>query len=305
MSDSKQIDLRQLRILLTLLEERSVTRTAQVLEISQPYVSLALKRLRQATGDQILVRSGSKLVLTERGHSMIEPARKALTGIDQIIFEQPTFDPKTERGTFRIASADCMEALVLPRLVARIREDAPGSRIVLRAVDQAFDYASALENDELDALISNWSGAPKHLKTARLLSEKVVCMFAEDHPFAGKTKITIEDYLASQHIAPVARGKADPGPIESHLATQGMKRDIRVMVPEFNLIPYMLLSSNLVFTASRHFAEHFCSLLPLRSLPAPVECGELHFYLLWHERNHATPRSAWLRQHIMAAGKIL
>lgn len=305
MSDGKQMDTRQLRVLLALLEERSVTRAAKLLDLSQPYVSLALRKLRQITSDQILVRSGSKLVLTERGQSMIEPTRKALAGIDQIVSEQPAFDPKTERSAFRIASADCLEALVLPRLVGAIRKEAPEARVVIRAVDQGFDYAGALENNELDALISNWSGVPHHLKTTRLLTEKVVCMFADNHPFVAKSAITIEDYLAAEHVAPVARSRADPGPIDSHLASHGLKRDIRVMVPEFNLIPYVMLSSNLVFTASQHFADHFCSLLPLRSLPAPIECGELNFYMLWHERTHATRRSAWLRQQIMSAARFI
>jgi DNA-binding transcriptional LysR family regulator len=197
-----------------------------------------------------------------------------------------------------------MEALVLPRLVQRIRAAAPQARLIIRPVDQAFNYASALENDQLDALISNWPGAPTHLKTARLISEETVCLFAADHPFAAKERITIDDYISAEHVAPVARSKADPGPIESRLGEFGLKRDIRVMMPEFNLIPYILLSSNLVFTASRHFAEHFCSLLPLRSLPAPAECGKLHYYLFWHERAHATGRHSWLRQQVMSAAKV-
>lgn len=303
MTDLKQIDGRQLRVLLTLLEECSVTRTAQLLDQSQPYVSLVLKRLREATGDSILVRSGSKLVLTERGRGMIAPARLALAGIEQIVSEPQAFDPLTEHGVFRVASSDCIETLVMPRLIEKVRHAAPSARLVIRPVDQAFDYAGALERDELDVLISNWPGAPKHLKTAHLLRDEVVCMFSPDHPFAKKDEITIADYLSAEHVAPVARSKADPGPIDSQLAEHGLRRDIRVMVPEFNLIPYIVLTSNLVFTSSRHFADHFCSLLPLRKLPAPVECGDLRFYLLWHERAHVTGRNGWLRHQIMTVAK--
>ena len=305
MTDLRQIDAKQLRVLLMLLEECSVTRAAQLLDQSQPYVSLVLKRLREATGDQILVRSGSKLVLTERGRTMIAPTRAALASIEQIVSEPSTFDPSTEQGTFRIASADCIETLVLPRLVERLHQTAPRARVVVQPVERSFDYAGALERDELDVLISNWPGAPKHLKTAHLLREDVVCIFSRHHPFASKEEITIDDYLAAQHIAPVARSRADPGPIDSQLAHHGLRRDIRVMVPEFNLIPFILMSSNLVFTSSRRFAGHFCSLLPLGMLPAPVECGDLRFYLLWHERAHATGRNAWFRHQIMSLAKDL
>ncbi|MYM56361.1 LysR family transcriptional regulator [Thalassovita mangrovi] len=305
MKGGKPINTRELRVLLKLLEERSVTRTAEALDLTQPFVSLVLKRLREATGDPILVRSGSKLVLTVRGEEMIDPLRAALEGIDRVVGQPADFDPKKAEGEFRIASADCMEAIILPSLVARLREVAPGVRVIVRAIDQAYDYAGALERDELDVVISNWPGPPQHLKTARLLSEDVVCLFGPDHPFAGREEITLDDYLAADHLAPVARSKADPGPIDSHLAAAGLKRDIRVMLPEFNLIPHMLMNGQLVFTSSANFARYQCSILPLSSLPAPAECGSLDFYLLWHERAQADARNTWLRQQIMAVARSL
>jgi len=305
MSDSRQIDTRQLRVLLALLEQRSVTRAAQMLDQTQPYVSLVLRRLREATGDPILVRSGAKMVLTERGEAMIEQVRGVLSGIEKIVTSPEGFAPAEATGAFRIASADCMEAIILPPLVERLRGGAPAARVFVRAIDQSYDYASALERDELDVVICNWPGPPKHLRTAHVLSEDVVCLFGPNHPFASMEKISVDDYLAAEHLAPVARSKADPGPIDSHLAEHGMKRDIRVMVPEFNLIPHMLMNSSLVFTSSAHFARYFCSLMPLVSRPAPAECGKLHFYLLWHERAQANGRNMWLRRQITSVAKGL
>lgn len=301
----KPLTTRELSVLLRLLEERSVTRTAEALDLNQPYVSLVLKRMREATGDPILVRSGAKLVLTLRGEQMIAPLREAMTGIDKVVGAPSQFEPMTAIGEFRIASADCMEAIILPSLIARLQEVAPGMRVVVRAVDQAFDYAGALERDELDVVISNWPDAPQHLKTVHMLSEEVVCLFGPEHPFAGQDCVTLADYLAADHLAPVARSKADPGPIDSQLSGHGLKRDIRVMLPEFNLIPHMLMKGRLVFTSSAHFARYQCSILPLSCLPAPVECGTLDFYLLWHERAHANARNAWLRQQVMTVARSL
>jgi len=301
----KPLTTRDLHVLLHLLEERSVTRTAEALDLNQPYVSLVLKRLREATGDPILVRSGAKLVLTVRGERMIAPLRNVLNGIDAVVGPPADFDPLTATGEFRIASADCMEAIILPSLIARLQTTAPGMRVVVRAIDQAFYYADALERDELDVVISNWPGAPQHLKTMRLLSEEVVCLFGPEHPFAGQDQITLEDYLAADHLAPVARSKSDPGPIDSHLADAGLKRDIRVMLPEFNLIPHMLLKGQLVFTSSANFAQYQCAILPLSNLPAPEQCGTLDFYLLWHERAQEDARNTWLRQQVMAVARGL
>lgn len=305
MTEGKSIDTRQLRVLLTLLEERSVTRTAQLLDLTQPYVSLVLRRLRETTGDPILVRSGAKLVLTERGQAMIDPLRSVLDGIDRLVGPPPEFDPATATGLFRIASADCMEAIILPSLIGRLRREAPATRVLVRAIDQDFDYAGALERDELDVVICNWPGPPQHLKTAHLLTEDVVCLFGAAHPFAAQDSVTLTDYMAAQHLAPVARSRADPGPIDSRLAEAGLRRDIRVMVPEFNLIPHMLLDSQLVFTSSANFARYQCAILPLHCLPAPPECGQLNFYLLWHERAHADSRNAWLRRQITSIARGL
>jgi DNA-binding transcriptional LysR family regulator len=305
MKGVKPINTREMRVMLHLLEEHSVTRTAEALDLTQPFVSLVLRRFRDMTGDPILVRSGAKLVLTVRGEEMIEPLRTALSGIDQAVGQPAAFDPRTAEGEFRIASADCMEAIILPNLIARLQDAAPRVRVLVRAVDQAYDYAGALERDELDVVISNWPGAPQHLKTARLLTEDVVCLFGANHPFAQKDTISLNDYLDADHLAPVARSKSDPGPIDSHLAAAGLKRDIRVMLPEFNLIPHMLLNGQLVFTSSANFARYQCSILPLANLPAPSECGSLDFYLLWHERAQADARNTWLRQQIIAVARSL
>ncbi|MFT4149133.1 MAG: LysR family transcriptional regulator [Paracoccaceae bacterium] len=305
MNEALSLDLRQLRVLMCLLETCSVTRTAEAMDLTQPYVSLVLRRLREATGDPILVRSGAKLVPTERGRAMAEPLAEAMRGLDRVVGPPASFDPQTAGGEFRIASADCMEAILLPPLIARLRQTAPGARVTVRSVDQSYDYAGALERDDLDLVICNWPGRPRHLKTTHLLTEDVVCLFGPDHPFAGRTGLTLDEYLSAEHLAPVARSRADPGPIDSNLARAGLRRDIRAMVPEFNLIPHILLSSQMVFTSSAHFARYQCGILPLHSLPAPKECGRLAFYLLWHERSQADARNDWLRRQVVAVARAV
>jgi len=304
-SEDKQIDARQLRILLTLIEECSVTRTAEILNQSQPYVSLVLKRLRELVGDPLLVRSGAKLVPTERARSMVEPIRAVLAGIEQVVSPARTFVPAEASGTFHIASADCMEAFFLPRLIAQMRTAAPGIRLTIRSIEQGYDYAAALERGELDAVIGNWPSPPQNLKTVHLMADDIVCLMGEQHPLAAAQSLSMARYLEVEHLAPVPMSSADPGPIDGRLAELGLKRDIRVMVPEFNLVPYVLLSSDLVFTSSRHFAQHYSAFLPIRTIDAPTEFGKMRFYLLWHERAHAAPENNWLRNQIIGVARAL
>ncbi len=210
-------------------------------------------------------------------------------------FQTNTFEAM--QRPFRIASADCMETIFLPPLVQRLRQQVPGAQVIVRGIDASFDYAEALERDHLDAVICNWPGAPGHLKTAHLMTEDIVCLMGAQHPLAGRRSLSIEEYLSADHIAPVARSRADPGPIDLQLAERGLRRRIQTMVAEFNLIPHMLLSSDLIFTSSARFAGYFTSLMPLHWAPAPAEFGTLKFFLLWHERAHSDARNIWLRSH--------
>ena len=299
------VDTRALRVLLTLLDCRSVTLAAVALGLSQPSVSQTLRKMRELTDDRLLVRSGAKLVLTERAQTMIEPLRQSLASLEEIIKPAKAFDPTQRDYTFRIASADCMEAFFLPRLIARIRAQAPASRIMLRSVVANFDYAAALESGELDVVIGNWPSPPDNLRTVRLLSDDMVCIFGRDHPLNQKRLLTLAEYMTLEHVAPAPLSPVVPGPIDGRLAEMGLSRDIRVMLPEFNLVPYVLMSTDLVFTSSRNFARHYEALLPISSVPAPEEFGRMNFYLLWHERAQNASANQWLRAQIAAVAHNL
>ncbi len=294
------LDTRLLRTLLTIIDLGSVSRAGAVLGQSQPAVSQTLRRMRDLTGDPLLVRSGAKLVPTERALAMLGPLRSALANLDAAIRPARDFDPASDALEVRIAAADCLEAVLLPRLITRIRRAAPRARIMTRAITADFDYAEALEKGEVDAVIANWPSPPGNLRTVRLLSDDMVCIFGPDHPLNLKRAITMDDYMALEHIAPMALSKFAPGPIDGRLAELGLTRDIRVMAPEFNLVPYTLIDSDLVFTSSESFARHYRAFLPIRTLPAPQEFGRMRFYLLWHERAQGSAANGWLRAQIGA-----
>lgn len=300
-----QLDLRQLHTLLILLETCSITGTAVRLGHSQPAVSQTLRRLRDLIGDPLLVRSGARMVPTVRAARMIAPLRKALAGFDNAIRPEDRFDPSAGEHVFRIAAADCMEAYFVPRLIGRIRNAAPQSRIILRSVVAGYDYAAALENDELDVVIANWPSPPGNLRTVRLLSDDMACIFAADHPLNLTRRLTLDAYLALDHVAPTPLSTVVPGPVDGRLTDLGLTRNIKVIVPEFNLVPYALMSSDLVFTSSRQFARHYEAFLPIRSMPAPPEFGQMRFYLLWHERAQTSAANHWLRGQIVEIARSL
>ncbi|WGF88029.1 LysR family transcriptional regulator [Marinivivus vitaminiproducens] len=303
------IDARLLHILHLLLTEQSVSRTAAILGQSPPAVSVALRRLRQILDDPILVRSGSRLVPTERGQSLIQPVRMALESIDQIVHPDERFDPSQHAREVRIATADCMGPLLLPRLVNIIRREAPQVCLEARSVEVEFDYAQALEEGELDVAIGCWERPPLNTCRKVLLCDDLVCLVRRDHavtrlPLAGG-HLSLGQFIEQDHLLRSTSQIALPGLIADCLAEHGVKRKVAATVPEFSMAPSLLLDSDLVFTTGRQFAEYWARLLPLAIVEAPIEIRPMKTLMLWHERSHRSSASIWLREAIHRAARDL
>jgi DNA-binding transcriptional LysR family regulator len=139
MSMFDKIDLHLIRVLHTVLTERSVSRAALRLGMYQPAVS-ALKRLRELAGDPLLVRSGAGMVPTEAGLRMIEPAAEILRSAEMLFSDARSFDPGTARHTFSVAASDYLDPLFLPQLVASSRRQAPNCPIEIHPLSADGDY---------------------------------------------------------------------------------------------------------------------------------------------------------------------
>jgi DNA-binding transcriptional LysR family regulator len=135
-----------------------------------------------------------------------------------------------------------------------------------------------------------------------LLADDVVWLLSRYDPRAARG-LTREQYLVARHVVPLPYSKSQRGGVETYLASQRLQRDARVVVPFFELAPYLLVNTDLVFTTARHFAEHFARSLPLAIVPAPFEFPRMRFYQLWHERAHHDPAQRWLRGLLSAAAR--
>ena len=178
------LDARLMRILLVLLTERTVSRAAVRLNMSQPATSAALKRLRTLLGDPLLVRSRYGMVPTEFGARLIEPLRNALRVIDFIRIQQPTFDARTSVRTYRIGCPDYLNVLFVPKLVALFRERAPNAQLVFHPLGDGFDDERALADGELDVVIDNRPARQSRFRQDDLFDDRVVCLMRATHPLA-------------------------------------------------------------------------------------------------------------------------
>jgi DNA-binding transcriptional LysR family regulator len=309
-ADFDTIDLRLVRVLHTVLTERSVSRAALKLASTQPAVSAQLKRLRELTGDPLLVRAGQQMQPTEAALALLEPAANLLHEAERLFGARArarAFDAPRAEGVFRVAASDYLDPLFLPSLVAHLQREAPRMRLELMPLTADYDYRRHLATGDVDLVIGNWLKPPEELHLGRLVNDEVVCLVAENHPAtrAGGRGWTVEKYLECRHVAPMPMSPGALGVIDEHLAAAGARRHIAVRASHFSLIPLMVADSWLVLTTGRLFCGRYVDSLPVKIVRCPVAFPPLTYYQLWHELTHGSASMRWLREQVREVARRL
>jgi DNA-binding transcriptional LysR family regulator len=302
------IDLHLIRVLHTLITERSVSRAALRLHSTQPAVSAQLRRLRELTGDALLVRSGHGMQPTAAALQLLEPASQVLQGADRLFsrrLRSAPFDAAAGESTFRVAASDYLDPLFLPALVTHIKRVAPGVQLELMPLTRECDYRRHLAHGDVDLVIGNWLRPPEELHLGRLISDDVVCLVASTHPVATGRGWSMQKYLDCEHVAPTPMHPGALGVIDEHLAAQGAERRIVVRASHFGLIPLMVADSLLVLTTGRLFCSRYVDALPVRIVRCPVTFPPLTYYQLWHDLTHQAPAMRWFREQVRDVARQL
>lgn len=297
------LDTQTLQVLYTLLVERSVTRTAIRLNQSQPAVSITLKRLRTLFADELLVRTGNRMVPTARGENLVPILRDALDSLSRVFAAKEVFDPATSTAAWQIGCPDYLATAYLAEVVGILRKEAPNTRVTVFPLGKDLLVADALSEGTLDLVIGNWPEPPENLHTAPLLADDVVCLMAKDHPLAEG--MTAGQYFEAGHVVPLPFASAHRGVIDQHLNRMKATRKAMITVPFFSMIPHILANTDLIFTISRHFAKYYSNLLPLAICPCPIDYPKMEFYLLWHARSQRDDAHKWLRSVFTRASQKL
>jgi DNA-binding transcriptional LysR family regulator len=302
------LNIHLIRILYLLLSEKNVSRVALKLNQPQPSISASLRKLRELTGDPLLVRGARGMVPTQHGESLLEPAKRILDEVERLFVQKTPFAPQQQARTFHIAAPDYLDSQFLPSVVAAIRRESPKSRVVIHGLGPEIDYTRLLSDGNLDLVIANWEEPPQHLHMSELFEDEIGCFMRADCPYAlrtGSDEMTTEDYLSLPHVAPTQMLPGYFGVIESFLARQNMHRDVVVESAYFGLIPYMLTRTNLVLTTGKQFMRFYEKNLPLKAFTIPIKFPNMRFYQLWHDRVHHAPEHKWLRDLVFATANSL
>lgn len=289
----RSVDLNLLVALEALLRERSVTRAAKAVGLTQPAMSNALARLRDLLGDPLLVRSPDGMQPTPRAEALAGPLASALGQIEADVLRPAAFTPEACDLTFRVATQDYEQLVLLPPLTERLARVAPRVRLEFSTPRDRLPVDD-LASGRIDLMIGVHAQAHAGLFRAPLLHDKFLCVMHDKHPEA-KARLTLARYAALEHLLISPYGGMS-GYVDDALKEHGLTRTVKVAVPHFALAPFVLMNSSYILTLPERTAQLFARHLPLKLIKPPLEIPGFTEHLYWHERTNKDPAHRWLRQ---------
>ncbi|WP_437657388.1 LysR family transcriptional regulator [Sorangium sp. So ce1182] len=293
----QSVDTHLVVALHALLQEKSVTRAARRVGVTQPSMSHALSRLRAHFEDPLLIQVGRQMTLSERARDLAPRAAEAVERLEQVFCPVERFDPRRSRRTFRLVATDNLELLVLPPLIRLLAVEAP--HVDLRSRSIPADFAELLRRGELDAKLGRGGPVPDGCRSTLLAAEEIVCVMRRGHPASRRT-LTVARYAACEHLMVSPHGE-DHNVIDGELAERGLRRRVALTVSHFLVAPFILAGSDLLLTVSGRVAETLARKLDLVVRPCPVGTRSYTLTLVWPERAEGDEGHRWLRAAIQRA----
>lgn len=288
--DHLDLDGRLLQLLVTVIEEGSVTRAAQRLGVTQSAVSHLLDKLRAVVGDPLFVRSGRGIVATARAEALAVRARVLLDELRSFA-TAARFDPAALTGTFTIAANDLQRDLLLPPLLHHLRTQAPG--LQLRVIPSGVPTADMLRDETCQLVISPRPPEGTDILQKRLFEDRYRVFYDGGQRAAPRTA---DEYLAAEHITVVYEPRRTLD-IDQVLAARGVQRRFAVQVPGFAGIPSFLRGSTMLATLPGLLRTDL--MRDFDECEVPVRCPAMPMYMVWHRRHHEDPMHRWLRSQLV------
>lgn len=295
------LDLNLLVSLDALLQQRSVTRAAAQMGLSQPALSASLARLRRHFDDELLTRVGNEYRLTPLAVQLRELARIALSGVERVFTAQPEFDPASSTREFTLLVSDYLVAVLGDTVAGLLAEEAPHTRLRLSTHSPA--VVDRAEQALLTAdLLFLPPGFLSDLSRRDLYRDEWVCVVAADNP-AAERGLTVEDLETLPWVA-TYHGPTASTPAARQMRMLGIEPRVQVVVENFLTVPGLVAGSDRIALLQRRLVD----LLPLntgiRALPVPFEVSPLIEAMWWHPVFDDDPEHAYLRDLVVRATEL-
>ena len=305
----RTFDLNLLRVFDEVMTERSLTRAAHNLSLTQPAVSNALRRLRETLGDDLVRRQGQGMAPTPRALALWPTVRDALQQL-QACLSPGEFVPAQATSAFVLAMADATAAELVPGLIDILEHEAPG--VSMRVVPLTTrDPRRLLDEETADLAVGHFplvladltarakGGEAVAFSHQRLYDGEYVCVMRAGHALASGP-LTLNRFCAARHMLVSFSGRPF-GFIDESLAALGRQRQVVLTVNQFFTAGRVVANSNLLTVLPRHFVRvtGIADQLVLR--PLPFDVSPVHVDALWHRRSQQRSAHAWLRQAVVRA----
>ncbi len=299
----RTLDLNLLRVFDAVMTERSLTRAARSLSLTQPAVSNALSRLRVALGDELVRRSGQGVSPTPRAVSLWPSVRDALRQLQHALAPD-SFVAREADNSFVLAMADATVVELLPRLMGVVAAEAPG--VSLRVVPlRTRDPRQLLDDEAVDLAVGHFPAVKAALSGQaqvgkgvafahhRLYDSEYVCVMRKGHALASGP-LTLSRFCAARHLLVSFSGEPF-GFIDEALAARGRRRQIVLTLNQFFTAARVVADTDLLTVLPRHFLQSAGVIDDLVARPLPLEVPPIHIDAVWHVRQDTNSAHRWLR----------
>lgn len=280
-----------------LLSERSVTRAARRVGITQPSMSHALSRLRTLFDDPLLVQFGRQMSLSARARELLPKARVAVEHLAAVFGPRERFEPDVSTRSFRLVATDNLELLLFPTLARTLAAQAPS--VTLRCRNIPSDWAEKLRHGEIDVKLGRGGSVPDGCRATLLARETLVCVMRRGHP-ASRKPLTSARYAALSHLVIAPHG-GERTKLDNVLAEQGLERHVAMTLSHFLVAPFIVADSDLILTVSARVAKVFSRKLGLVTRPCPVAPATYDLTMVWPASAEFDAGHVWLRSAIERA----
>ncbi|TDV64304.1 LysR substrate-binding domain-containing protein [Pseudomonas sp. LP_7_YM] len=290
----RNIDLNLLVVLDALLTEKHVTRTGERLHLSQPAISHSLSKLRSLLDDPILIRKGNDVHLSALALNLQAPLKAVLSHIETLFGGTIAFEPATSQRTFNLAMSDYGAAIVLPRLLVRIRKTAPNTTVVVTQGSRPAMLEQVTQG-KIDLALGVFPNLPADIAQATMFEETFSCLLDRSTlPSSGI--LDLDSYLLRPHILVSMDGSI--GEVDNLLRAQGLSRRIAVSVPHWRTAPSMISHTDLILTVATRTLDEAEIDDSLIKLSPPLDIPPFPFVQIWHHRFNEDPAHKWLRDQV-------
>jgi DNA-binding transcriptional LysR family regulator len=307
----RTLDLNLLRVFGAVMVERNVTRAAAQLAMTQPAVSNALRRLREATGDELFVTVPGGVLPTAQAEAWWPEVGVALDGLRKV-FDPQGFEPSRDERSFSLAMADATASVLMPTLVEAIvgrrgRSDLRVLPLISRDPRPQLEHGSAnlalgFFPDVASELAAEGARAMTVLEP--LYACEYVCVMRRDHPLATAPALTLDAFCAAEHVRVSFAGRPR-GFVDEALAARGRSRRVVLTVNQFATAARVVHESSLLSVLPRSFVPATGLAAGLAVRAAPVVLPRIEVGMLWHRRHERDPAERWLRATVSEVVKGL